>query len=48
MMGDIMTKPTDKRTFLRCCAYIMTDRHVDLIMLTGELQVSHHHSVTNG
>ena len=29
MMGDIMTKPTDKTTFLRCCAYIMTDGHVD-------------------
>ena len=29
MMADIMTKPTDKTTFLRCCAYILTDGHVD-------------------
>ena len=29
MMADIMTKPTDKTTFLRCCAYISTDGHVD-------------------
>ena len=34
MMGDIMTNDqadglTDKTTFLRCCAYIMTDGHVD-------------------
>ena len=29
MMADIMTKPTDKTTFLRCCAYILTDGHLD-------------------
>ena len=29
MMADIMTKPTDKTIFLRCCAYILTDGHVD-------------------